>query len=377
MGLLSRLMGWAGTSASSSYLVGIGDTYNATTSARESLPAVVRGITLLSGDIARVTARVVSRGGLEVEGHAAALLLGSDANPHMSGSEWRAWMVSEAIMHGTAYSLIQRTVDGEAVALWPIAPGRVQCAWDGQVPQYTIDGQLIDEYQLIGLLAGPGSPTHPYTCASPLSRCAPSLSLAVLQERVAASLAQAGRVGKISITHPGTLSTTAKLDLLTAYQAKHVSPEGASRPLVLDEGVKVERVGDGGAPGLIDDRRYAVIEVARVLGIPPQMLYQGDAGSLTSQVEMQRQYIDGSVAPWCARFASAVSRKLCAPGERVELAAHDLVRGNLRDTAASLKDLASTGALLVKDARSWLGLPPAPHGDSVVHRTAVPVEFDT
>lgn len=373
MTLLGRLAGWFGGGASSSYLVGLGDTYGPSTSARESLPAVVRGISLLSGDIARIGVRVIDRHGSPIDSPVLSLL-SREANPSLTGSAWRSWMVATSLTHGTAHSFVQRDGVGEPVALWPIAPGRVQIEWSGMAPDYKLDGRVVDQYSIISLLAGPGDSGNPYACRSPLARCAPSLSLAVLQERVATALAESGRVGKISITHPGTLSTTAKMDLLDAYTRKHVTPEGASRPLVLDEGVRVERVGDGSLPGLLDERRHAIMEVGRALGIPPQMLYQGDSGALSSQIEMQRQYVEGTVAAWCDRFSTAMTVRMLPPGQRVQLLAQDLTRGNLRDTASALKDLSYTGALLVADAREMLGLPAAAHNAEIVHKANTPGE---
>jgi hypothetical protein len=52
-----------------------------------------------------------------------------------------------------------------------------------------------------------------------------------------------------------------------------------------------------------------------------------------------------------------MNRKLLSPGRALRFDYHSLMRGNLRDTAQSLKDLAQTGAVTVNDAREMLGLP--------------------
>jgi phage portal protein BeeE len=98
------------------------------------------------------------------------------------------------------------------------------------------------------------------------------------------------------------------------------------------------------------------MEIARALGIPPQMLYQSDAGALSSQIEMQRQYVEGTVAGWADRFATSLSSKILPQGVKLKFEVGDLMRGNMRDVAASLKDLATTGALTLNDAREMLGL---------------------
>lgn len=382
MSIFSRLTGWFGTAnASSNYLINIGGTFSATQDARNNLPAVLRGINLLSGDIARVGVECCDSDGKYAECPSSSLLTG-EANTYMSGHAWRAWMVASAIINGTAYSFIQRDARGDPVAIWPLMTGRVVVVWFGFEPSFLMDGKVIDPYNLIQLMAGTGSEINPYTCESPLKRCASALSLAILQERVAVSLAESGRIGKISITHPGTLSTTAKMDLIDGYTRKHISPEGATRPLVLDEGVRVERIGDGALPGLLDDRKFQIMEIARTIGIPPQMLYQADAGALSSQIEMQRQYVEGTVALWCDRFATSLSSKLLPQGYKVKFDYHDLMRGNLMDTGRALKDLAQTGAVTINDAREMLGLPSIAGGDVATTpapppASGVPTNFNT
>jgi len=371
-GWLGRLAGFFGQSATTSTFVGaIGDTFPDDILSREKLTAVVRAVKLISEDVARLTVRVQVNDADDPTqvSNSAVDLLEREANPYMSGREWRAWMVATSILRGSAYSFIQRTPNGDPIAVWPLLPGRVTAVWSGFFlePKWLLDGREIDPHEIVVLMSGPGNTNNPYLCDSPLSKCAPALTLAVVQERCALSLATAGRMGKISITHPGTLSNAAKMDLLDSYTRKHVSPEGAARPLVLDEGVKVEKLSDGSSGSLTDDRRFSIMEVARALSIPPQMLFQGDSGALTSQIEMMRQYVETAVQPWCVKFADCLRTKLLPSGLRFEFDYHALMRGNLRDTASALKDLSRTGAVTVNDAREMLGLPEdVPNGDQPI-----------
>ena len=132
------------------------------------------------------------------------------------------------------------------------------------------------------------------------------------------------------------------------------------------------RVGDGALPGLLEDRKFQIIEIARALGIPPQMLYQSDAGALSSQIEMQRQYVEGTVAGWADRFATSLSSKILPQGVKLKFEVGDLMRGNMRDIAASLKDLATTGALTLNDAREMLGLAYVVGGEQQLTPAAAP-----
>ena len=143
-----------------------------------------------------------------------------------------------------------------------------------------------------------------------------------------------------------------------AWQTMHASPEGASRPLILREGMKAERISQETSTTSIESRRFSVQEIARAFGIPPEMLFQQGGGALASQSETARAYVDGGISQWVNAWESELTRKLCNPGERVRLDVQVLLRGNLRDAGMAFSKLVLAGVMSPNDARHYLGLPP-------------------
>jgi HK97 family phage portal protein len=138
----------------------------------------------------------------------------------------------------------------------------------------------------------------------------------------------------------------------------HATPEGASRPLILREGMKAEKISQETSTTMLESRRFSIQEIARAFGVPPEMLYQQGGGALASQAETARAYADGAIAQWVSAWESEITRKLLPPGLHARFDTEILVRGSLRDAGNSYSKLVLAGVMSPNDARRRLGLDP-------------------
>jgi HK97 family phage portal protein len=143
-----------------------------------------------------------------------------------------------------------------------------------------------------------------------------------------------------------------------AWQTMHAQPDGASRPLILREGMKAERISQETSTSNLESRRFSVQEIARAYMVPPEMLFQQGGGALASQAETARAYVDGGLSLWTSVWSAEIERKLLQPGEFLRFDTDVLLRGNLRDAGMALSKLVLGGVLAPNDARRRLGLPP-------------------
>ena len=331
----------------------------------------------MSGDMARVPVCLLDSDGLEVDAPWMSLLT-RNANQYQTAFEFKQWMVATALLEGTAAAYIRRDLTtGEPISLVPLQPGRVIAHYTFQDISYRLDGEVVDPDELLILFASHTQNRNPYWCTSPLTQCASSLALALLQERAAAAASQFAASGKIAIMHPGQLTPEAKMSIIDSYERKHGTPDGVGRPLVVDEGIKIERISPSpNEIGLRDDRRHSIMDVARVLGIPPNMLFQGDSGALNSEPEIMRQYVSGTLSSWAARFGAQMTTKLAQPGQRVVFEVSKLARGSVKETAYAIRIGVGEGVITPNEARAIWEFPaidggdelkkPAPLGDSVL-----------
>ena len=322
-----------------------------------TLPAVVRAIQLLSSDIARLPVHVVRADGSIIDGHPVAQMLTRDASRWQSGFDFRRFVTSCALTSGNGLALIRRAGDGTVAELQPIPVGAARAQWTDEGVEYLIKDVKLAADQVVHVGAYPDL-LFPAWFVSPLDAAAHAMQLAADQDAAHSALVKTGSTGKISLSHPGAMSDQAVQAIRDAWQTMHATPDGASRPLILREGMKAERISQETSTSNLESRRYSIQEIARAFMVPPEMLFQQGGGALASQAETARAYVDGGLALWTSAWAAEIERKLLAPGERLHFDVDVLLRGNLKDAGQSLSKLVLGGVMSPNDARRRLGLPP-------------------
>ena len=325
------------------------------TPAINSLPAVVRATQLISADLARLPFSIIDASGSEVDSPITQLMT-REASRWQSGYEFRRYITACALEGGNGLALIRRDSTGEVAELQPMPIGAAQAeiTEDGLV--YRIGGATLSSDQVLHLGCYPNV-NQPGWFVGPMDAARACMDLAADQEAAHRSLIKTGSSGKVAISHPGAMSDQTVQAIRDAWQTMHSTPEGASRPLILREGMKAEKISES-TSNVLESRRFSIQEVARAFGIPPEMLYQQGGGALSSQSETARAYVDGALAQWVTAWESEITRKLCGPGEHARLDTDVLLRGNMRDAGMALSKLVLAGILSPNDGRKRMGLPP-------------------
>jgi HK97 family phage portal protein len=222
---------------------------------------------------------------------------------------------------------------------------------------YRLNDTTLQADQLLHLGCYP-DPRQPCWFRSPIDAAKPAFELTADQDAAHAALVKTGSMGKVAIMHPGAMSDQTVEAIRNAWSTMHATADGASRPLILREGMKAERISQETSSSVLESRRFSVQEIARAYGVPPEMLFQQGGGALASQAETARAYSDGAIALWASAWESELTRKLCRPGERVKFDISPITRGSLRDQGMSYSKLVLAGVMSPNDARHMLGLPP-------------------
>lgn len=323
---------------------------------------VYRAVTMIASDIARmpVTAAVREPDGdlLPVETDAVGLLVG-DANRYMGGWELRRTMTMQALRFGNAFAQIVRNGRGEVLELVPLLPESVQMHAKGNEVWYThtILGRLdVDDVLHV---KAPGK--DGLWGESPIKCAREALGLMRAMEKTGGRLyAQAG-VPKLALVHPGPLSPSAIQSISDSYQLKHAGADNAGRPLVLGEGMRVERINQSLEDQMWQQaREFSVQEVSRLFGVPVVYLSEHSRSTFASIVELTRTYWDGCLAHWTMAWSDEVRRKLLAPGQVLHWDTRDLLKGSFSDQVAALRSAVEAGLLTRNEARQRLGLPTLP-----------------
>jgi HK97 family phage portal protein len=318
------------------------------------LTPVYRAVTLIANDVARVD--------LECSSSAADSLLRSPS-PYMSAFEFRRSITMQVLLFGNGFAAINRTQGGELLELLLLEPGSVSLDLTRNVPIYRTRqyGDLPAE-SVFHLKA----PTvNGLWGESPIDLCSTALQLLAAHEDVSLKGYQNGGNPKIALVHPGKLSLEVMQKMEVEFGKRHGGSANAGRPLVLAEGMKVERISSTlDDQGLDSARKYSIGDVSRLYGVPASYLSESIGAGYGTMEWLTRMYVESCLSQWFAAWRSEVISKLCGVGDTVTFDTDDLSRPGLAETMAALRTGVESGIITRNEARAHLDYGPLPGLDT-------------
>lgn len=341
------------------------------------LVPVYRAVTLISNDIGRLPVQVGAPGarGLEPVPSAVADLLEGDANRYMGGFEFRRTLTLQVLRYGNAFAQVVRSGRGEVLELIPLLPSDVTMQVSSNVVTYRhaeIGELAADDVLHLRAPGGDG-----LWGESPIRLAREALGLQKAMNKTAGALYRNAGVPKLAFIHPGALSAAAMQSISESYLTKHGGSENAGRPLVLGEGMRIERVNQTLEDQMFAaSRDYSVQEVSRLFGVPTVYLSEHSRSTFATIVELTRSYWDTCLAHWCAVWGDEVRRKLLPPGLKVLWDTRDMLKGSFADQVGALRSAVEVGLLSQNEARERLGLLPVEGGDDILRPANTMVQGD-
>jgi HK97 family phage portal protein len=318
---------------------------------------VYRACSLIAQDTARV--------GIETSSTMLETLL-RQPNRYMSGYEFRRAMMLQACLFGNSFALINRTRGGELLELMPLDIESVSLDVTGSEPYYRTrqygDVPLADMFHLraIGLDGLWGE--------SPVRLCKTSLTIMAAQESAQLEVMKNAGNPKLAIVHPGPLSAGARESIAQKFTSDHGGAENAGKPLVLAEGMKVERISSTlEDSGISAARSYSIEDVSRIYGVPAHMLGMASSGNAYGSLEwMGRTYVDSCLSHWFAAFRAEALLKLAGPGEYLQFDTDALIKPTMAEMFAALRTGVEAGIVTRNEARAKLDYDPLPGLDEPI-----------
>lgn len=240
-------------------------------------------------------------------------LLHDVANPAQTAFEVRQMLFVSALLYGNGYAEIEWGADGYPVALWPLSPEQVQ-------PWVSSDRRLI--YQVHGDTFGVdarvrwladrqihhvrGLSVQGLLGLSPL-RAANAVGLAMATEEFGARFfAQGARPGFI-LSHPGQLTDRAFQRLQSAWD--NGGGENAHRTKIVEEGMKVEKVGiSPDEAQFLETRAFQVAEICRIFNVSPGLVGAQETQTYASAEQDLIRFRELTLGPWARNHEAALQR---------------------------------------------------------------------
>lgn len=315
---------------------------------------VYRAVTLIAGDIARIECEVSAAG--------ADSLLKSPSR-YMSAFEFRRAMTMQVLLYGNAFAAINKTRGGELLELILLEPDSVSLDLTKTEPIYKT--RLYGDLTLDQVFHLKAPNVNGLWGESPVNLCRTSLQLMAAQEDMALKAFSNAGNPKIALVHPGPLSLEARQRIMADYEAKHAGTSNTGKPLVLAEGMRIERISSTlDDAGLQAARQYSVGDVSRIYGVPSSYLSETAGPSYGTLEWLSRMYVDSCLMPWLQCWRAEILTKLAGTGETVAFDTDDLVRPGMAETMAALRTAVEAGVMTRNEAREELDLAPLPGLDT-------------
>ena len=334
---------------------------------RAGMPSITPGTALAYTPVYRATSLIandVARVPFTASNDIVARLL-AQPNRWQSGYEFRRSLTMQALLYGNAFAVINRTVGGDLLELLPLEIDSVTLDLTKSEPIYKtrmygdVPMQSMLHIRAVGLDGLWGE--------SPVRLCRTSLQVLAAQEQSQLEVMKNAGNPKIAILHPGPVGQKAGQMISEEYIKHHSGAENAGKPLVLGEGMKVERISSTlEDSGINAARAYSIEDVSRIYGVPAHMLGQASSGNAYGSLEwMGRTYHDACLSHWFAAWSAEVVHKLLPFGS-LTFDVDSIIRPSLAEQMAALRTGVESGVITRNEARDWLDLAPLPGLDEPI-----------
>lgn len=331
-----------------------------------TISAVWNAVTLIAGSgVASIPLKVFKESGEgreEAKSHYLYRLVHEEPNRYMTSFSFRETMMHHVLLWGNAFAEIEWDRGGRPIALWPISPTSIQITIENGEPVYRYNGRPLDPSDLIHI---PGLGFDGVKGYSVITMARHSFGLALATERFGGSFFGNGAWPGLVAVHPGALSQTAKRNLQESIDDKHRGPDRAHSTLILEEGVKVEKVGiPPDDAQFLETRNFSVVEVARWFNVPPHKIKDMGRATWGNAEQMNVEFVVDCLRPWYVRLEQEFNRKLVSKAQRgeitIEFVPEGLLRGDIATRYASYATGRQWGFLSVNEIRRYENLNPLP-----------------
>lgn len=357
------------------------------------VPAVAQGVRLISEAVATLdwSLQRETPGGRETVppgDHAVARLL-TRPNPWTGETELKRQIVQDFILHGNGMALVNR-VRGEPRELHRVDPRSCSIIVDqitGE-PKYnvTLMAGGTQEFSFTDMIHLRGPSIDGCRGLGIISTGAETIGLAITMERYAASLFSRGaRPGGVLERPAGSrpLSQEAMARLSKGFASMYSGSANAGKTVLLEEGIQFKQMALASTDAqFLENRKFAVLEIARLLNVPPVLIGDMEHSTLSNAEHLAQQFLDRTITPVLESLEDQLERVLLTDEERdsgyaVEFSTEGFVRADVISRFSALKIAIESGLMTTNEARDREGLSPIAGGDTPARSVqVVPLNSD-
>lgn len=273
------------------------------------------------------------------------------------------------LLDGNAFIHIMRNDDGSVFELDVLNPTKVEPVMVNNQLAYRYQGpeanMMLDRSEVLHIteLLLPGS----LRGVSRIEAAKESLGLSMALQEYAATFFGNGSYAGGVLEVPGDPNADQLKQMIDAWEGRHRGLKRSNRPAVLYGGAKfVPTTIDPSDSQLLEERQFAVEEVARIFRVPLFALGVSTPGAVSyASVEQQQlHFLTHTIQPVVAVLEDSLSTLLVDRRTFIKFNLSSLVRSDLATRTAAYSSALAAGYMSINDVRSLEDLAPAPDGDN-------------
>lgn len=290
-----------------------------------------------------------------------AKLVARKPNPELTATEWFRMCQHHLLTNGNSYSEIEFSRMGEPLALWPLLANRTRVERKNGAKIYWTWIKEGDAWREVPLsdrqvLHIPGLGYDGLRGYNPIQFAKQTIGIGLAQQELTGRFfANGAHLGYVLQT-AATLSPNARKNLETTKQELLGGLNRAHRLAILEEGLKLEKVGATPQEALLPDlERLTVEAVCRIFGVPLHMVASLDKPSYASQEQESLDFVTHCLTPWLVLWEQRLSRTLLREEEQdqmfFEFQVQGLLRGDPKTRAQYLHAMKLDGNITTNEVR--------------------------
>lgn len=294
-------------------------------------------------------------------------LLHRKPNPEMTSFTFRMFAMAMVCLYGNFYAEIEFDNFGMPVALWwipswcckPVKTKSRELFYQVTIPD-TGENRNLQPYRMLHVM---GLGMDGMQGLSPIRQHAETIGITLAAEQYGGSFFSHGmNVGGI-VEHPGKITVDGATKLRASLNEKYAGLGNAHRLMLLEEGMKYQKVGINPSEAqLLEERQYQVEDIGRIFGV--QLHKIGHLLHATfSNIEHQGiEFVTDTMLPYAVNFEQEYDRKLLPDGLYTKHSLEGLLRGDSASRAAFYRELFYLSAISPDEIREKEDWNPIPDG---------------
>jgi len=281
------------------------------------LPAVWACVNAISKDLSALPLRLVQltddRKTRQAVEHPAYSLFTRSPDGNTTPMNWRQAAMGHVLIHGNAYAEIVRW-GARGLALELRDPRAVRTSWDADNRLvYLVNGKPVDRSKFIHF-AGLGNDGA--TGYSAVLACRQAIALGLVGERFAGSFLSNGNQASGLLKTEAEMTPEAADELLDGF-IKMTSASNAGGMGILPPGVSFEKISvDPHNAQMIESRRFQVLEICRLFGVPPHKVMDFSGASYSTIEASNLEYATSCLGPWAEMIEQSLNLRLLTADEQ-------------------------------------------------------------